>query len=49
MLFTTIAIIITGLVLLEWIRPARRLRQVTYFISSGLVFILIAFNRMMRL
>ncbi len=46
MLFTTIAIIITGLMLLEWLQPARRLHQVTFFISSGLVFILIAFNRM---
>lgn len=46
MLFTTIAIIITGLVLLEWIRPNKRLHQVTFFISSGLIFILIAFNRM---
>ena len=46
MLFTLVAIIIAGLVLLEWIRPEKRLHQLAFFLSSGLIFILIAFNRM---
>ena len=46
MLFTITAIIIAGLVLLEWLRPEKKWHQLTFFISSGLIFILIAFNRM---
>jgi len=47
MLFTIIAIIIiAGLVLLEWLKPEKKVHQLTFFISSGLIFVLIAFNRM---
>lgn len=46
MLFTIITIIMTGLILIEWVRPEKKLHQLTFFISSGLIFILIAFNRM---
>ncbi|MDD2457662.1 MAG: EpsG family protein [Eubacteriales bacterium] len=46
MLFTITAIIIAGLVLLEWMRPEKKMHQLTFYISSGLIFILVAFNRM---
>jgi len=45
-MFFTIIIIIAGLMLLEWLRPEKKLHQLTFFISATLVFILIAFNRM---
>lgn len=46
MFFTSILIIMTGLMLVEWIKPNEILHKVTFFVSAGLILIMIGFNRM---
>jgi len=46
MFFTSILIIMTGLMLVEWFKPNEILHKVTFFVSAVLIFIMIGFNRM---